>query len=30
MGVGDEIQIALESEFTGPPLADAEAAAVYP
>lgn len=30
MGVGDEIQIALESEFTGPPLAGAAPAPAHP
>ncbi len=30
MGVGDEIQVALESEFTGPPLANAAPAPAHP
>ncbi|MCE9650039.1 MAG: YceI family protein [Parvibaculum sp.] len=30
MGVGDEVQVALESEFTGPPLAGAAAAPAHP
>ena len=30
MGVGDEVQVAIEAEFSGPPLATAPAAATPP